>query len=178
MAYDALLIAALALRGDIARHAEFYFGVPPPMAVIAAQVAQESAFNPQAKSAVGAIGLMQFMPLTAKWAATQVGSGEATDPTWALRAGVWYDRWLYERVAYPSDCARWGAALASYNGGLGWQIKRQRLAHNPSDFWNDARLVNPGVSVASQRENEQYPYRIVYVHQPRFAALGGRKVCP
>jgi soluble lytic murein transglycosylase-like protein len=178
MAVDALLLAALMVRADLTRHAEFYFGVPPPTAVIAGQIAQESAFNPKAKSPVGAVGLMQFMPGTATWAAGQVGAGNPLDPAWALKAGVWYDRWLFQRVHYPTDCDRWGAALASYNGGLGWHNKRVALATKPTDFWNSVRLVNPGVSQASQYENQSYPYRIVYLQQPRFQSLGGRLVCP
>jgi soluble lytic murein transglycosylase-like protein len=177
MAYDAMVLAALLLRADLTRHAEFYFGVPPPVAVIAGQVAQESAFNPQAKSPVGAVGLMQFMPGTAKWAGQQIGGGSALDPQWALKAGAWYDRWLYERVHYPTDCDRWGAALSSYNGGLGWHNKRQALSGKPTDFWNSVRLVNPGLPPASQAENQAYPYRIVYLQQPKFLRLGGREVC-
>jgi soluble lytic murein transglycosylase-like protein len=177
MAYDALLIAALALRGPLTRQAEFHFGVPAPVAVIAAQIAQESSFNPRARSSVGAVGLMQLMPATASWAGQQLGAGDPTDPAWALRAGVWYDRWLYQRVHYSTDCARWGAALSGFNGGLGWQQKRQALARVPDDFWTSVRLTNPGVTPAAQAENEAYPQRIVYQLQPRFVALGGRKVC-
>lgn len=178
MAYDALLVAALALREDLTRTVNFHFGPAGPVAVVAAQIAQESAFNPWAKSPVGALGLMQFMPKTATWAAGIVGPGSPLDPAWSLRAGVWYDRYLYDRVIYPSDCQRWGAALASYNGGLGWHDKRKYRAANPQDFWGSVRTVNPGVSPASQRENEDYPRRIVFELQPRFFVLGGRRVCP
>lgn len=165
------------MRGDLLRETQFRFGIPAPVAVVAGQIAQESAFNPAARSAVGAAGLLQFMPKTASWAARYVGEGSPLDARWALRAGVWYDRFLYERADYPSDCQKWGAALSGYNGGEGWQQRRRAVAANPNDFWNSVRLVNPGISAQNQRENQEYSYRIVFVHQPHFAALGGRRVC-
>lgn len=177
MAYEALLVAAMAMRGPLVRETQLRFGIPAPAAVVAAQIAQESAFDPRAQSPVGARGLLQFMPKTASWAQSYVGVGSPDDPMWSLRAGVWYMRWLYDRVKYPSECHQWGAALSGYNGGIGWHARRQANASDPRDFWHSVRTVNPGVSPASQRENEQYSYRIVFVLQPHFARLGGRMIC-
>ena len=164
-------------RPTVEAHAAFYFGLPPPTPVLMGQLYQESGFNPNAKSRTGALGLPQFMPATAKWAATFIGDGSPTDPAWGIKAAAWYDRFLYERIDYPTDCERWGAALSSYNGGLGWLQKRERLAADPTDFWGSVRFVNPGISAGNQRENQEYPQRIIYKHQAQFVRLGDRKVC-
>ncbi|MEO8133669.1 MAG: transglycosylase SLT domain-containing protein [Betaproteobacteria bacterium] len=153
---------------------EFYFGIPAPVPVIVAQVAQESNFNPKAVSQVGATGLMQFMPSTAKWAAEAGGFGTPSplDPAWAIRAGTWFDRFLYDRVRSPdSVCDRWLFTLSYYNGGAGWGLKRQALSATPGMYSATSR-INPGISAGNQRENEQYPMRIVYALQPKYAAHG------
>ena len=177
MAYEALLVAAMTLRAPLTREVQLHFGIPAPVAVFAAQIAQESAFDPRAKSPVGARGLLQFMPKTAAWVQDFVGVGSPDDPAWSLRAGVWYMRHLFDRVRYASECHKWGAALSAYNGGIGWHNRRQAIARDPADFWGSVRIVNPGITSANQRENERYSQRIVYTLQPHFAPLGGRKVC-
>lgn len=159
--------------------AEMRFGVPAPIPAIVAQIAQESGFDPRAQSRVGAKGLMQFMDGTAEFAAEagKFGKPNPFDPEWNLRAGIWYDRWLYDRVYYAQECHRWGAALSSYNGGLGWHNRRRASAADPTDFWGSVRMVNPGITAPNQRENQEYPHRILIERQPRYFALGGKRVC-
>lgn len=114
-------------RGQIVRETQFRFGIPAPAPVIAGQVYQESHFNPLARSPVGAQGLMQFMPATAQWSETvnHWGTVDPFNPAWSIRAGVWYDRFLYDRVRlYATECDRWLFALSGYNGGLGYVYKR------------------------------------------------------
>ena len=159
---------------EIRASAEFYFGIPAPVPVILGQITQESGFDENAISQAGAMGMLQFMPVTAKWASQAGGFGVAAplDPKWAIKAGVWYDRHLYDRATYPTPCGKWGAALSGYNGGERWHQRRQAAAGAPTDFWNSVRLVNPGITAANQRENQEYPYRIVFKHQPKFATFG------
>lgn len=165
-------------RPLVYQHAAFYFGLPPPVPLVMGQMMQESAFDTAAKSRTGALGLMQFMPATAKWAGeTMAIPAEPADPAWAIRAGVWYDRFLFDRVRYPSDCDRWGAALSAYNGGLGWHKKRQGKAPDPQDFWGSVRFVNPGITAGNQVENVTYPHRIIFKNQKQFVRPGDRKVC-
>lgn len=169
--------AALAYRGTIAREAETRFGLPAPTPVIAAQIMQESQFNPNARSGVGASGLMQFMPQTADWAAVagQFGQAQPTSPAWAIRAGVWYDRWLYDRVRGDTECDRWNFALSAYNGGLGYVYQRQRLSASPYS-WDSTGFINPGITPANQRENQDYSTRILTRWQTIFTDWG-RTVC-
>lgn len=175
---DALPPEVAVYRNAIVREAQFRFGIPAPAALFAAQIKQESDYNPDARSRVGALGLMQFMPRTARWAGEELGSpASPLDPLWAIRAGVFYVRWLFDRVNYPRECDRFGAALSAYNGGLGWHDKRRAQAADPDDFWGSVRTINPGIAPGNQTENERYPQRIIYGLQARFRAIGGRLVC-
>ncbi len=167
-------------RPTVARYAAFYFGLPPPTPVIMAQLRQESSFNKDAVSRTGARGLPQIMPATGKWIAEvnkDFGAPQPHDPEWSIRAGVWYDKFLFDRVKYKNECDRWGAALSSYNGGLGWHNKRRGRAEDPQDFWYSVRGINPGITEGNQKENYEYPHRIIYQHQHQYVRTGDRKIC-
>ena len=175
---DALPAELLPHRAAIVREYQYQFGIPAPLPLAAAQMAQESGFNPDAKSRTGARGLLQFMPRTADQVGTDIGwPAEPSNPAWAIRAGAYYLRQLYDQVDYPSDCDKFGAALSAYNGGMGWHNRRRAKAADPMDFWNSVRPINPGITPGNQRENETYPQRIVYTLQARFRQMGGRMVC-
>lgn len=167
-----------AQRPTLTREANIRFGIPSPTPVLAAQMFQESACNPRAVSPVGAQGLMQFMPQTAQWAATANawGAPQPFNPEWSIRAGVWYDRWLYDRVRHAETaCDRWHFALSAYNGGLGWVHKRQ--AKSPRPGHAETTLdINPGITAANQHENSSYSRVIIARHQVRFLGWGER-VC-
>lgn len=80
--------------------------------LVAAVVAAESAFNPEAVSVKGARGLMQLMPATAE--RFGVTLQELFDPSRNLEAGVTYLAWLRQR--FDNDLPR---ILAAYNAGEG-----------------------------------------------------------
>ncbi|EJP2482718.1 transglycosylase SLT domain-containing protein, partial [Salmonella enterica] len=54
--------AALKYRSDVIRASRVDWGLNAPVADVAAQLHQESGWNPAARSPVGAQGLAQFMP--------------------------------------------------------------------------------------------------------------------
>lgn len=80
--------------------------------VIISLVRQESSFNPNANSAVGALGLMQLMPATAKRYSPRVRAKHLVNPQINLGIGIKYFRDLLAR--YDGNLI---FALAAYNAG-------------------------------------------------------------
>jgi hypothetical protein len=89
--------------------------------LLAAQLFQESGFNPQAASGAGAQGIAQFIPGTwAKYGRDENGNGVASpwEPQDAIPAAARYDCAIAAAVAkVPGDIA--GLMLAGYNAGEG-----------------------------------------------------------
>ncbi|MCB1563069.1 MAG: lytic transglycosylase domain-containing protein [Alphaproteobacteria bacterium] len=91
----------------------------PEWALLHALIRQESMFDYKARSPVGALGLMQLMPGTAKGTAKKLGiayqEGALTnDPAYNIRLGSSYLAEMLERFdgSYP-------LAIAAYNAGPG-----------------------------------------------------------
>jgi soluble lytic murein transglycosylase-like protein len=164
-------------KRDVIRNARLEWGLDAPIAALAAQLEQESGWNPAARSPVGALGIAQFMPGTAADMARKLGApSDPLNPAWALRAHSAYMRQLYNLLRYPTECDNFGATLSAYNGGLGWHNRRRAVAPDPSDFWTSVRWINPGITEANQLENENYSVRIVYNRQANYVTWG-RTVC-
>ncbi|EHB3805011.1 transglycosylase SLT domain-containing protein [Salmonella enterica subsp. enterica serovar Bonariensis] len=172
--------AALKYRSDVIRSARVDWGLNAPVADFAAQLHQESGWDPAARSPAGAEGLAQFMPSTADWIAglmPHLASREPYNPGWAIRALVSYDRWLWSRVAVPDGCERMAMTLSAYNGGLGWVNRDRRLARTRGlddvRWFGSVETVNAGRSAANWRENRHYPQRILRELAPRYLSWGG-----
>lgn len=78
---------------------------------------KESQFDPAVRSPVGAVGLLQLMPYTARAEATRAGIrdfdiGDLEQPEANLHLGV-----VHLRASMDSLSGGWAAALAAYNGG-------------------------------------------------------------
>lgn len=171
--------AAHKYRADLTRNARLAWGLEAPIATFAAQVQQESGWNPSAISRVGARGLAQFMPATADWIGgidPALAARQPDNPVWALRALTTYDRWLWERVQADTPCDRMAFVLSSYNGGLGWLLKDKALAArqggNRNRWWGEVDRYNGGRSNASFAENRAYPLRILKVLERGYSAWG------
>jgi soluble lytic murein transglycosylase-like protein len=169
--------SAVRYRAELTRIAHAEAGLDAPIALFAAQIHQESGWNPQAVSRVGALGMAQFMPATAQWWCKLQGlSAEAcqpANPAWAMRGMIGYDRWLSARVRGDSEYDRWWATLRSYNGGLGhWQAEAA-LARPAKDRQSIDNACGKGRRHPSHcRENLAYPQRILDHLQRRYLSWG------
>lgn len=167
---------------DLTRNARLIWGLDAPVASFAAQIHQESRWNANARSTVGAQGIAQFMPATATWISgvypQALGENQPANPIWAMRALASYDRWLWDRVRADAACERMAFALSAYNGGLGYVYKRQKLSPAPGKCFDATCDINPGISPASQRENRDYPRLILTRFEPVYAQAGwGKGAC-
>ncbi len=94
--------------GDIIHEKARKYDVDP--ALVAAVVETESKFHRNARSSVGARGLMQLMPRTGRW----LGAMNLYDPEQNVDAGVKYLRYLQAR--FDGNLKK---AIAAYNAGEG-----------------------------------------------------------
>ncbi len=129
---------------------------------IVAQMYQESLFDPEAESWVGAKGLMQVMPATAR--EMNYDPDQLNDPEIAIAAGVEY---LHKMLQYFDPALpleeRLHFALASYNAGYGHIIDARRLARDvPKDrnIWID-----------------HVDHAIVLLEQPEYAEVARHGYC-
>ena len=100
----------------VEKYASEYNG---PEYVIYAVINTESGFNSNIESNAGALGLMQMMPNTFKFLASDEHLNEETefealkDPETAIRYGTYYLRYLFNRFH------KWSVVFAAYNAGEG-----------------------------------------------------------
>ncbi len=177
--------AALPYQRTLTREARAVWGLNAPIAVIAGQVQQESAWKPAVCSAF-ACGLAQFTPQTADWISGayphDLGANQPLSPAWALRAVVRYDYVLYEPLAWAwSDCDRWAFALSGYNGGPGWLERDRKLcssfsACDPDRWWSNVEL-HTRRSPAAAKENRGYPRHILLSYQAVYVSWQGAVQC-
>lgn len=99
--------AADAPINDLVEEAAQKHGVDP--ALVHSVIKAESNYNPVAVSPVGARGLMQLMPATAR----QLGVHNSFNPKENIEGGVKYLKYLQEKFQDPA------LALAAYNAGEG-----------------------------------------------------------
>ncbi|KJK12524.1 lytic transglycosylase [Burkholderiaceae bacterium 16] len=112
--------------------------------MLAAQGFQESRLNQNARSHVGAIGIMQIMPATGK----ELNVGDIRVTTHNIHAGAKYMDLLMTRYfpgAHFSDADRPLFAFASYNAGPGNIAKMRTEAEerglNPDKWFNNVEIV-------------------------------------
>src|SRR5229473_3382945 len=129
--------------------------------LVAAQIYQESRFEPHRKSWVGALGLFQIMPATAKG----LGITDPTDPEQSIRGGLKYMHQLsdhYQNV--PDAIERFRFALAAYNSGFGHVDDARKLARAAKKDATRWREVAPFLLKLSDHK---------YAQQARFGFCRG-----
>jgi soluble lytic murein transglycosylase-like protein len=121
----------------------------------------ESAFNPNAISPKGAMGLMQLMPATMR----QYGVRNAFNPVENVRAGVAYLRDLLDRYSNNEELA-----LAAYNAGPGAVDKHGQAVPPYRETRNYVAKINK--MTGTTRHVEPRPNQIYKVTQ----VIDGREV--
>ncbi|WP_374351673.1 transglycosylase SLT domain-containing protein [Chitinimonas sp.] len=177
--------ASYRYRSMLVRESHAVWGLDAPVADFAAQLHQESRWRVQALSPVGAKGLGQAMPATARWLATidpQLAPVRITSPGWDIRALVVYDHWLWARTNAANDCEHMAKVMRAYNGGLGWLYKDERKARaqgiNVAYNFGQLDQVNAGRNQSAFTQNTEYPRLILRKFEPQYIAAGfGRGVC-
>jgi soluble lytic murein transglycosylase len=112
--YAELRLYALHYQSNI-EQASISYHVPRNL--IISIMREESHFDPQASSRVGAVGLMQILPNTAQWIATKRGitykSDSLSDPAINIDYGSWYLSYL--RQQFKNDDT---LTIEAYNAGI------------------------------------------------------------
>lgn len=177
--------AAWSYKAEMSKSAWRTFGPSAPVALLAAQIHQESAWKINATSRVGAQGFSQFMPATAadmaKLHPQDCAPANPFNATWAFTCRDKYMRSLLKSSMNEntSTCSSWAFAMRAYNGGLGWinRDRRKTKADNQNpDNWRIVSYYNAGRSESNFRENSQYPERIFFIER-RYTNWGGPLDC-
>ena len=102
-----------------------------------AVIAVEIKYNERAVSHIGAIGVMQLVPETAKWISEESGipCGDLKKPEINIPLGAWYLRYLLDK--YDGNLE---LALAAYNAGRGNVDEWIETKQWPRDF-NDIQQI-------------------------------------
>jgi soluble lytic murein transglycosylase len=109
----------------------------------------ESTWNPHARSAVGALGLMQVMPATGRGVAQRIGlrNYTLTDPDDSIALGTAYLRELMDRFDDQIILA-----TAAYNAGPGAVERWPRSEDLPIDLW---------IETITYKETREYVPRVL-----------------
>ena len=127
-------------------------------------VRQESRFYSEAKSRVGAMGLMQLMPATARWIAQKLGvrnfhTSDAITVDINTAFGTYYLRHVLDDLGHPV------LATAGYNGGPS-RAKR----------WRDAKPLEGAIYIESIPLGETRDYvKKVMANATTYASILGLK---
>lgn len=129
--YDALIISSATANGF-------------DPAILYRLLNQESRFRPDiingsTRSPVGALGIAQFMPATAReWLGSEAA---ALDPSKAIPGAARYLAWLIRQFSGNVK-----AAIAAYNWGIG-NVKKKGLDNAPQETRNYVAAILPGQSI-------------------------------
>ncbi|OLZ10562.1 lytic transglycosylase domain-containing protein [Sulfobacillus thermosulfidooxidans] len=122
--------------------------------LVAAVIRVESSYRPNAVSSKGAIGLMQLIPSTAKWASLKadnrrIQTAELFDPALNIHLGTWYLNQLLQSYAGNEVLG-----LAAYNAG-------SRNVRN----WLSEGLLTPSATSAQKipfPETKHFVHRVLF----------------
>ena len=174
-AYAQTPAAANQYRGILIREAHVANGLNAPIPMYAAQIEQESGWRAGITAWDNGRGLAQFMDGTAGDISRlypALGTPQPYNATWAIRALVRYDTYLGQHVKAVDDCQRSGAALSSYNGGLGYVMQSQKASPKPATWFGVTEAVPSKQSKSNFAASRSYPRKILFDRQPKYRLWG------
>jgi membrane-bound lytic murein transglycosylase F len=152
------------------KYSKRFFGPTFDWQYFKAQALAESGLDPNAKSPVGARGLMQLMPGTyALIKSRRQDMGAITDPEWNIAAGIMHNRGLWYRwkdAATEEERIRF--MFGSYNAGEGPILRARNMARTKKlneRAWESIETVAPEVPRWRYRETLPYVRKIEKNHQ-------------
>ncbi|MGC8867865.1 MAG: lytic transglycosylase domain-containing protein [Elusimicrobiales bacterium] len=117
--------------------------------LVLAIIKKESNFNPRVKSDVGAVGLMQVLPDTARWLGLK-NTAKLTDPDINIKYGIKYLRYLFSQFAeninysvisrddiYKEEILK---VIAAYNAGPANVKKYDKPPYNGIPPFKETRI--------------------------------------
>lgn len=174
-AYSETPSGALKYRSELTREAHFIHGLDAPIPMFAAQIEQESGWRPGVTAWDNGRGLAQFMDGTTDTITRlypELGKSEPYNPTWAIRALIRYDAWLYARVKGLDTCQRHAASLKGYNAGLGYVQQAQKASPNPAVWFGITEYVPTRQNPKNFEYSRMYPRWILFKRQPNYQGWG------
>ena len=147
------------------KYSKRFFGVGFDWRIFKAQGMAESNLDPNAKSWVGARGIMQLMGSTYKEIRSKNPElGEINDPEWNIAAGISYNRRLWTLWKKDSDEGHLNEFMfGSYNAGRSVLLRAQQTARERAldqRFWPSIQTVAPAVPRWRYTETLTYVDRI------------------
>lgn len=146
------------------KYAQRFFGPGYDWRIFKAQAMAESNIDMNAKSWVGARGIMQLMPSTFKEIRSRNPEIVSIDkPEWNIAAGIYYNRQLWKQwIDQPVGEDGESFMLASYNAGRGTLLRAQVLAR--------LRVLDPAlwasiVSIAPEVPRWRHEETLTYVER-------------
>ena len=126
------------------KYSKRYFGPLFNWHWFKAQAIAESALNSDAKSHVGALGLMQIMPDTFK-DINKVNPhfSKLESPKWNIAAGIYYNRSIYRKIKNSPVQDKLYLTFASYNAGYGRILNASKRTGKKEKAWNEIKKYLP-----------------------------------
>jgi len=148
------------------KYSKRYFGPGFDWHYFKAQAVAESMLQADARSRVGAEGVMQIMPRTFEEITRKNPGikGTRKQPRWNIAAGIYYNRMIWNLwKAERSYMDRINFMFGSYNAGKGNIIKAQKIAKNKGlnpNMWESIQSTLPDVTGKNSEETIGYVNKI------------------
>lgn len=148
------------------KYTKRYFGPAFNWKPFKAQAVAESRLDAEARSHVGAKGVMQIMPETFEeiMKKNPTIKGTLEQPRWNISAGIWYDKSIWDifKADRPMQ-DRFDFMFGSFNAGKGNILKAQNVAKRKGldpNLWESIEKTLPSVTGRHSRETLGYVKKI------------------